>query len=70
MWDVSKLTAFDAFDFCDFSFHLALYVLEDFHYINFKIMDRDAVEPNRKVRIEYHNLPEGKQPRKSLTFRA
>lgn len=23
-------------------------------------MDRDAVEPNRKVRIEYHNLPEGK----------
>ena len=69
MWDVSKLTAFDAFDFCDFSFHLALYVLKDFHYINFKIMDRDAVEPNRKVRIEYHNLPEGNQPRKSLTFR-
>lgn len=24
-------------------------------------MDRDAVEPNRKVKIEYHNLPEGKQ---------
>ena len=23
-------------------------------------MDRDAAEPNRKVRIEYHNLPEGK----------
>ena len=56
------LTAFDAFDFGDFGFHLALYVLKDFHYINFKIMDRDALEPNRKVRIEYHNLPEGKDP--------